>query len=544
MTIPGSCPDTGHLRRSPIWSGVHAELPMGLVLLALICFFLLPTMPARLLGRDEAIYSYFAQRASRHFLLYRDFWDVHFPGLYYLYAISFHIPPHGMATVRWLHLLFLCAGVLGFRLLLQRLNVRPAFARIGMLAYGLFACSPALEGEIANTEAFSLPLVFAALYLSLPGRGGADPRAGGDSSAGRDFAAGLALGVASLFKQSALLLLLVPVISTTVGENGRPLRIREGLRRLPALAAGWLIPVGGAVAVLAAHGALREFFSCAVFYVLFQRNHSLGLLPQIGNSLRLGTILFHAHPFLIASALAGLGILVRGAPPAPRSATRWMTVWLALAAALAFGGGRDYPHYLQMIVPPLCGLGALALQVSWDERRHARAGGLALVLLLSGLIILDAGDTIRSGFSRYRRSGSSLDDRFASEDARVGAYLRARTRPEERIFVWGANPAVYIYADRSAPTRFVGLMAVVGANVDRPGRRDIPGAMDELERDLRAYPPAYVVVVERLRTYDLRQPHLQWLQTILDEDYDAETRFDDFTLYRRRSSGPPGRSAQ
>jgi hypothetical protein len=83
------------------------------------------------------------------------------------------------------------------------------------------------------------------------------------------------------------------------------------------------------------------------------------------------------------------------------------------------------------------------------------------------------------------------------------------------------------------------LYPVVGANRGWRGNFGTPGAGEELRNDLALHPPAYIVHERVLPLYDLDQPHLSWLATILERYYVLETVFDPYALYRRRGMLDP-----
>ncbi|MDA1062624.1 MAG: hypothetical protein O2895_06945 [Chloroflexi bacterium] len=70
----------------------------------------------------------------------------------------------------------------------------------------------------------------------------------------------------------------------------------------------------------------------------------------------------------------------------------------------------------------------------------------------------------------------------------IGAYLAARTTPEERIYNFGRDSQIYFYAGRQPATRFL---------YERVFWID-PPTLDEALATLLAAPPAYVVVTAGL----------------------------------------------
>jgi hypothetical protein len=495
-------------------------------------FFLLPYLKVPFLSRDESIYAYFAQHASRNYILYRDFWEVHFPGLYYVYALCFRIRPEGMECVRALHLMNQIAGAVLFYLFLKKL-LRPALASIGALVYAAYAVSIVFEGQTALGEAFLLTPAILGMLLFLKRR------------PATDFLAGIAIGIATLHKQNAILLLAFPFFYEA-WRLGAPVawapRIRAGLRRfLPALLGG-IFPIAAAVLVFAVYHAARESFSCTIVHPALYRSASVGMAEQARYAFDLMGMMLRGHPFLMVAPL-GAFLLLRKRPIAvadrangTRDGVLALTIWLTLSIIMTVAGARPFAHYLLLVVPPLCGLAMLTLAEAWESRSHPQ--GLAVIIMLGGLLAMDLGQAAISNAKQYVGGDSFWNRPFAWEEVQVGDYIRARTAPGEPIFVWGPKPAVYYFAERGAPTRHVVLMGVIGANLGKQSQKSIPGAAEELERDLRRNPPAYFVLVPTLANYDLSPPRLAWLRLFLRDNYVLETTMGDYRLFRRK--GVPG----
>jgi hypothetical protein len=497
----------------------------------LVLFFSLPNLRIPFLGRDEAFYAYFGERVSG-LQLYRGLWEMHFPALYYVYALAFHLPGGtGMQHVRVIHMLVQVLGGIAFYSLLRRF-LRPGHARIGAVAYVAFALSPLLEGDIANTEPFALPFLLASFAI-----------AQGERSSFRDFVSGLLIGVAASFKQNCMLFALVIPVGDLLAGAG-PLRGRFGreIRRLPALMAGCVAPIAIIAAVFAKQHLLGAMFDCTISFPLRDRLQDSTLLKRVRDTYRLWKILPNGHPFLVIGGLAGLAYLRRtgGRPPAgaaeaPAGARKkaiWLATWLTVAVLLAASSGRAFPHYLEMVAPPLCALGFLAIQALKDVRRRPEA--FAALFALCGLLALDVGASVVRGVLLYSSGNGSRGAQDGARAALIGGYIRERTTPDQRIFVWGPLPAVYHFAERSAPTRYVNLSAIARPYIGRSGDQSAPGAMQELRRDLERTPPEFIVLIPTMQSFEIDQPHFQWLRDLLSTEYRPDRTFGgECRLFRR-----------
>ena len=81
-----------------------------------------------------------------------------------------------------------------------------------------------------------------------------------------------------------------------------------------------------------------------------------------------------------------------------------------------------------------------------------------------------------------------------ADEEQAASWLRAHTRPDDGILVWGLSPGVYALADRHPVTRFPFHKILM---TDAPLSRMWPGLDERRARfmaGLRRDPPAYVLV--------------------------------------------------
>ncbi|MDM7915614.1 MAG: hypothetical protein QUU85_10180, partial [Candidatus Eisenbacteria bacterium] len=408
-----------------------------------------------------------------------------------------------------------------------------------------YAVSPLLEANNATAEPFLLLPAILGLSVSLSGR------------RRDDLLAGFLLGLATLMKQNGAFLLAVPVLATAAlsKERGVAARVREAAWRIPFLGAGWLVPLAAAGLYFAAHRALGDFVYETFTFMMTQRLGDTGVLFRIRDSIVLSNTVLRDHPFLPAGALASLALLLpvlREREPVasgavaptrtPRASVLWTFIWLAVSAAMVSAGGRPFPHYLQLLVPPLCLLGFLSIQELWPSR--GTAPGRAALLVVAGFLFLDTGAAMVRGFSEYFGEWTFRDRPFTWAEVPVGEEIRSQTSPGETILVWGPKPAVYYFAQRSAPGRFYSLLPIVGPNIAPtvrdapPARADVPGAMDELRASFDRHPPVYFVYAPVLPNYDLEQPQFAWLRERIAGEYRFEKAIREYQLYRRIEHSP------
>ncbi|HEX4381640.1 MAG TPA: hypothetical protein VH083_01780, partial [Myxococcales bacterium] len=289
-----------------------------------------------------------------------------------------------------------------------------------------------------------------------------------------DLLCGVCIGLASLFKhQGGMTLASLGLVLLVRAVRERKL---QPILRGVAMTLGLAIPWAITFAVYAQAHHLPEFLDWC-----FKRN--FGYVGDAGAT-------EPALPrFLISTATCVGGTLLvwilaaqetfskrRGA----FTAALWLT-WIPVAM-----GGRFYEHYYLQFAPFLAVVAApraAAWLAGWPEKsRAARTGALVLALLPA---LCGCGFFLVKGLVHgYQAQDPKLNE--------VASFLRAETRPDEELFVWGHTAPIYYLADRRPGTRYFHCSVHVG-NFDPghlpPGfdpskhvsQRDVDATLHDLE---------------------------------------------------------------
>ena len=193
-----------------------------------------------------------------------------------------------------------------------------------------------------------------------------------------------------------------------------------------------------------------------------------------------------------------------------------------------------YGHYFLLTVPPLSVLAGVGgaewlTAASTGERRRLAAlvSTMACGFLVAAWLFRGATDSWL---------GLHPDYRMAS------AYVRARTQPDDRLFVWGWFPALYVDADRCPASRFVYTHLLSGARSQAGATTRghlVPEAWPMLLDDLRRARPAYILDTSPGR-YDYPFPPEQYpaLARLLASDYRLETEIEGIRVFKRKDNRP------
>jgi hypothetical protein len=461
--------------------------------LALFCVLLIVRVPSLVqpAGPDQSLYAYAGATILRGGLPYRDAWDQKPPAVHFTYAAMRAIWP-GEAVVPATDLAVAAAAAA----LLLPLGTTLASPRVGQLAALIFLLlsNPSFQrlagvNVRAQCEVFIGLAVTAAFVLMARGR---------PVTAGRLFAAGVLFGVAFAFKYNA-------GIYAAVGIAALALWGHWSLGRALAMAAGFCAPVAAFALVFVSGGALRDLYAATIDYnVLYSGETYRG--PADFTRYLLTFPVQHARVdglWLLGGA--GCAVLL---PAALRDRRRlFPVVWVAAAClSIAVNSSRGLPQYFVQAWPALALAAAWALTLVWTKRRAVNIA-LVAVLALALWRVNEFPKLADNTWHDARRllGQSSRDEhlaRYGDRDTRkysalavaeLSDFVRARTEPDDPIYVFGFSPGVYVQAGRSSASRFFwSRPVIVDFKGDEPGY-GVRGLLD----DLALRPPALVALQVR-----------------------------------------------
>jgi hypothetical protein len=506
----------------------------------------LPTFFRPLLSDDEAIYATTADALLRKGLLYRDVVDHKPPLIYHVYQAGFGAL--GAYNTHGAHVLVVLSVLLtaGF-LLAARQQEGDEGDGAGLATAALFLIFSTTwhdyDALAANCELFVLaPQAMAALLLV---RGFGRPTSKLNEIV-IHFAVGALIGLSALFKYQGLTFLGVSVgMLAWAAFLGRILWPRAA-----ALAVLQTIGAMSPAAVYLGWCAIAGNAEATVYWFRFNFSYvGAGLtgLAAIARGLRRTAMVGGAALVPYALGVAGaVAVAVRlaqairsrvrgtpdGEPPSPASVLALL--WLVTSAVAVSAGGRFFGHYFHLILAPLCLLAGPGLLRMWSKGRAFRVV-LAFLCTVPPLIFF--------ALASFARPVAALDEPEPPYND-VAARIAALTSPDERVFVWGNSPQLYVLARRPMGARFSFCNYMTGESPGTPTEtgqwnadsNQLPAAWEMLFADLEARRPSLFVdaAAAGWDGYDkfpvTRYPRLQ---AYLDRHYrPVETR-RGVVLYRR-----------
>jgi hypothetical protein len=382
------------------------------------------------------------------------------------------------------------------------LTLRLARGRITAVTAGLLAAtvgaSPFIESFTLSGELLaSLPAVLSLLCFCayLEGRERAWARNRLLLSLG---GAGALTGIALLVKQSAFDAGLAAVAFLLWRER------RRGLAPAAVLIAGALVPIAVAAATAA---RLSEW----VYAVVGYRFH--------GDSIVTGSLPGRTHQLWLSLPPAGkaLGVLALLAAVGWRRAPVLARLWVGAAVLGVLGGGNFHPHYFLQLVPPLSLLAAVGVRTLWlaaPRPAIAVAAAAATATLMVAMPVAWATPT-------QQAATIWPSDPHLVHDAVLARYVRAHTRPRQRVLAVWADADLYYLANRPPAVRYLWSRNVAS----------IPGAMRAVHRVLANRRAELVLVVQPPAKLD---PSGR-TAALLRREYRRVARVGGAFVYRSRS---------
>ncbi|NKB99517.1 MAG: hypothetical protein GKR90_13615 [Pseudomonadales bacterium] len=530
----------------PPLSGRVDRIVAGLWVVLLACLFIstvvsIPAFP----GRDSSVFIYVGDGLLDGALPYIDRWDHKPPLVFLLDAIALSLSDGSLWGIWVMEALFLLAVTLIAFTTISRVfgQLIGGFAvSMLLLQFGQF-----LDGGNL-TEEYALLFQFLAVQVFL--------RTINSKLVG--FSSAIALGVLGAFS----FLLKPSLIGIWLGIGCYWLMAHPWNHTIRLVGNA----VVGATIVFALFAAYLLSFSSGTVFVDAVFSYSLAYTNEISVAQRFDVILALFETSALAEIalvtwLIGVILVVTDS-----SRNKLMDAILKLALVLVpieliliSTSGRSYLHYYLTSLPTMTLLFALfGYQLhsmsTWflpflNESKNLQTFAKASVLFLPLLLVSSQVASIHPTFMENLRKGTSvvLGDTppFTTNDhTLVVEAIRRGSFPQDPILVWGAEPQIYFFSKRKAPTRFFYQYPLVtpGYNTDQV----FEGFLASLTNDN----PVFVVdtynpylppldPVARLNWPGPAEPYVYDQAKFEDffawfnRNYDLKETINNFTIYKR-----------
>lgn len=422
--------------------------------------------------RDEGEYAYIAWRLGHNELPYRDWVDQKPPAVFWVYRAAMALPLEPVRAVHFAALLFAAASSCALFFLARRF-VNRFWAFVAAALFALLSADPFAQGTAANTEIFMLlPLILSQIAFL---KAADNPR-----NVLHMLVCGALTGIAIAFKQVAavnliLLIALYPVFAAS--EK----RWRNSLAFV-IWSLGGLLTITGVVAL---YFWTRHGLTQLVDNVFTHNLEYIGAMTCLTRLQFCSDTLSRLAPtellFWIFSALGLIALIVAGNG-------KWFAFlagWLITSMIGVSASGYFFPHYFQQLLPPLALTAAVGAQ--WlSELRPWRNSWVPRALFSLLLVILPLRILWPFWFNYTPADAvrKIYPGNFFAEMPEFAARIAQVTTPEQRVFVFGAEPELLFYAQRVSATRYIFLFPLYGPY--RNAREKQIAAAEEIQRAVPA----------------------------------------------------------
>lgn len=202
--------------------------------------------------------------------------------------------------------------------------------------------------------------------------------------------------------------------------------------------------------------------------------------------------------------------------------------YLLVSLVATIPGGRFFPHYFLQAFPALCILASLEI---FEQRVFLHRLTLAYVALIF----------LKMPFVPAEMAFKDPGD-YAVSNKIIGDHIRAKSTPEDKIFIWGWSQGIYYYSQRDPAARFISSDFLSGRSPSQNSKfafdtthNITPGSWDMLFSDFSQQMPLYILdtSIGNYHDYGIYQIRkFPELQDFIQKNYTFEKSIDGVDLYR------------
>jgi hypothetical protein len=429
---------------------------------------------------DSAAFLAIGKLLQRGLMLYRDLWDTKPPGIYIYQTVVFSILPVQVWSLRLTdYILYVAAGMLFYRLCALEARWLLALAATAIWLY--LAHHPSFNIAGFYTEEYSSICAIAAVAAAV--------RYWRRGELAWVVASGVLAATAVIFKHPGAACGL-PIVVLISG--------RRPLRAVPLFVLSGAAPIALVVGYFWWRGALDAFVDCQFLHLLEQHGITAPSALLWDARLReLGQRTYAQltpYPAVLWPALFGSAVCLLRPNRFRLAVLLWLVADLLFIAAQKF----YYEHYYIQLFASAVLVGVIG--AAWLLQGRPGEGWMVAVprLAACAVVVALAWNGLRTIVAQRRpivetawaalRSGPDAWPHApgGSFDAELGEYMKERTSPDERIFIYetGTRLAAYWTADRLPASRYI-FSIVPQSSFTRQAEQ-----IAELERTR----PAYVAI--------------------------------------------------
>ncbi len=467
----------------------------------------------RSLNRDAGIFLYIAQQVLKGGLPYRDFWDHKGPLIYYLNAIGLKFG--GLWGVWFLHfLVFFISGVLFFKIISLKFKDRYLYI-LGLIIFYLQIS--ALFYEFDQVEIFSIIFQLAFIYLFLVKR----------DSFKIAILCGIFAGLSSLLRPNLIGFFIAGVIFVFLFSK-KPLYHR--FNAIISLIFGFVIPWFLFFWYFYLRDGLFDFIDQVILYnILYIKTPlilRLHVLTKMFEYLNNGKSAY----FLMAGVL----LYLFDKRFFKDKESLYLLLVFLFEGFFVLLSGRDFSHYFYLVIFPSTYFTLYffnKLFLAFPSRKY----GFIFFFLLSFFSLPFLKQSFSKAVIHYNGSQNS-------NLLKVVDFLKEKSRQNDKILVWGADPSINFLSQRVSPTRYFYQYAiftpVYGEEAYEEFLQEIKKEKPQFIVDITAYTSKVIPLDSKRRKYwninsNYKIPSkINMFLEFVEKNYKMIKLFNDIAVYK------------
>lgn len=397
------------------------------------------------LDRDEGIFAYVGQVINANGIPYKDAIDHKPPVVFFIYAFALKFMPPTPAGIHlFLHLYnLLTLFVLYFSVKIY--SHSDTMALWTAFVYAVISTSPDFQGFTASAEMFMLlPISLSILFVFLATQ---------KERFFYYFLSGFFGGLAFWTKQTGafiiLFIVLYAVCATVQKIHQKKKSTTNSVKDILWWGTGFVFITLMIAGYFFRHNSFNEFLYWSFEHSLIysRQTNLLMMWPLISQSL---TGFFKGNFMIIIPGIAGCLMMIKN-----KEQKGLWTLCFLLFSFFATCPGHAYPHYFAQLLPGLAitgGIGTIYLiQALSEKMKYPLSFILAFSIIFNPLFV-------HSDY--YIKHSPEENSRFFfgfnpfPESLDLGKYIKEKTEKNDKIFIFGSEAQVLVYAQRKSATAF------------------------------------------------------------------------------------------
>lgn len=396
------------------------------------------------LERDITTYAYIAHNLLDGEHLYTELWDHKPPGIYLVFALGQSVFGYNQFTITALGIIFtLISGAFLYFFLCRITNSTTAL--LGATFWTLASNSVTLQANQPNVELFMNSFTFIALWALVR----LD-----EKKHQYLFVAGVFFAFVSFLKMIAIfpILFICFYFILPISDQSQMKWISRRLRSIFMFLVPSVLLWSATFIYFKLSGRFSEFWEAVFAYNSY---YSQNVFKNIADFFISPNRLFNNSLteiwILVLLSIAWFSISQKKYASLKRSFFIFFLLGTCFAVA---SPGYDYPHYYQLLLPPVCILAALFFH---DAFRSVRERNLPYgKAVLIGLVISAISLTGMHQIQLLRMSSKEISMKkygtLFTQSYDVAKIVAKCTADGDEIFVWGAETGIYFYSKRKSVT--------------------------------------------------------------------------------------------